>query len=587
MKVYRNRWVICAFVMLGVISGFAATIASETFDYGNGSSLAGKAAGTGFSGAWTGTLLVNGGLVEHDGNFNVNSTERPLANPISGVTTFYYGIDMGINATGNQMAQVLFTDAGYGGARYFDTRIQWLDYSFNNTGGANGGVNSNYYSAGSLDRVITKVEVFDAGGGDLQANVTIWQNPAGESDTDAIVLPTYTTDMPDDYSIQGIELGTYNTTGELVQWDNFALATTFEEARVISGPVIDPTDIIASETFSYTNGASISGQSGGTGFSGAWTGSVQINDGIAEHKWNYNVNGTERPLANSISGVTTFYYGIDMGIDATGNPLASISFSDSGYGGTRYFDTRIQWLDYSFNNANGANGGVNSNYYSQGSLSRIITKVDVFDAGGGDLQANVTIWTDTTSESDTGSIVLPTYTTDMPDDYSIQGIELGTYNTTGELVQWDNFVLAKTFDAAAAIPSEPSPYESWASGYGLSDTSGSADPDGDGLDNLAEYALGGDPSDAADTGYGSAPVLMAADGTNWLEYVHFERTDKESLGLTYTPQQIAALSQTNWTSSGFVAVGSGVYDDEFNVVTNRIETDTQDSCFVRLYIEKQ
>ena len=63
----------------------------------------------------------------------------------------------------------------------------------------------------------------------------------------------------------------------------------------------------------------------------------------------------------------------------------------------------------------------------------------------------------------------------------------------------------------------PSPLEAWAAGFGLEndDLLPGADPDEDQADNLLEYALGGNPTNALDTGYpvrfniaGSAAFLI-------------------------------------------------------------------------------
>ena len=134
-------------------------------------------------------------------------------------------------------------------------------------------------------------------------------------------------------------------------------------------------------------------------------------------------------------------------------------------------------------------------------------------------------------------------------------------------------------------------YTSWIYSYGLTDTGGAgsmnADPDSDGLSNLAEYALGGNPTNSAVRGYSVVASLSEQGGANWLKYVHFERADKGLRGLSYAPERIVSLGETNWNSTGFVMVGSGSYDSEFNVVTNQLEIDSEDIQFVRLRITQQ
>ncbi|MCF7818039.1 MAG: hypothetical protein K9M54_09165, partial [Kiritimatiellales bacterium] len=102
-------------------------------------------------------------------------------------------------------------------------------------------------------------------------------------------------------------------------------------------------------------------------------------------------------------------------------------------------------------------------------------------------------------------------------------------------------------------------YAAWAAGYGLVDPNGTgamtADPDEDWVDNLAEYGLGGDPTNSVDQGHVPTSRLLADGGTNWLEYVYYERSDKVALGLDYYPERGLDLVSPGWTNSGIVVAG--------------------------------
>ncbi len=141
-----------------------------------------------------------------------------------------------------------------------------------------------------------------------------------------------------------------------------------------------------------------------------------------------------------------------------------------------------------------------------------------------------------------------------------------------------------------ALPGDQTPterYVSWAAYYGLTDTNTAAmtaNPDGDGLDNLAEYGVGGNPNNGGDTGYAPVTEMTVEGGTNWFVFVHAERSDAAARGLSYGLERGSDLVDTNWVGSGIEAVGSGVLNAEFNTVTNRIEADSEAMQFIRLRV---
>ena len=128
--------------------------------------------------------------------------------------------------------------------------------------------------------------------------------------------------------------------------------------------------------------------------------------------------------------------------------------------------------------------------------------------------------------------------------------------------------------------------DSWSASHGLSgsDATASADPDGDRLDNLGEYGLGGDPTNPVDQGIPPVYTLHSAEGTGWITYVYPKRSNLDS-GLSYCLEICTNLSSGVWIDSGYSVVGTGTINDEFDAITNQIPTEPERKKYVRLVIE--
>ncbi len=111
----------------------------------------------------------------------------------------------------------------------------------------------------------------------------------------------------------------------------------------------------------------------------------------------------------------------------------------------------------------------------------------------------------------------------------------------------------------------------------------SDDPDGDGVANLYEYGLGGDPNDPADKGHPISSKVVFENGTNWLEVVHARRLDSAEV-LEYSLKAKSDLTSGNWTNDSPWEVGTETNDANFEMASFRFET-TNETKFIKLNIE--
>ncbi len=134
------------------------------------------------------------------------------------------------------------------------------------------------------------------------------------------------------------------------------------------------------------------------------------------------------------------------------------------------------------------------------------------------------------------------------------------------------------------------PIETWRVQYfgftaDAGDGANTANPDSDPADNLAEYALGGNPTNAFDIGYPSASNIVYEGGTNWFEVVHARR--KGSSGeLNYVLESTPNLLANDWKAAAHVELPStGNLDADYEAVTNRMDTLGKTNEFIRLIVE--
>ncbi|WP_372806791.1 hypothetical protein, partial [Pontiella sp.] len=135
-----------------------------------------------------------------------------------------------------------------------------------------------------------------------------------------------------------------------------------------------------------------------------------------------------------------------------------------------------------------------------------------------------------------------------------------------------------------------SAYSVWAAGHALAGADALPDADaenggiGDGYSNLAEFALGMDPT-LPDAGSRDWSGVANEGGTNWFDYVHYRRSDHAAAGLSYllidSTNLIDSVTHTN--AQDQILIGPSI--DGYEPVTNRYEAD-EPLRFIKLEIRQ-
>ncbi|MCF7816265.1 MAG: autotransporter-associated beta strand repeat-containing protein [Kiritimatiellales bacterium] len=128
-----------------------------------------------------------------------------------------------------------------------------------------------------------------------------------------------------------------------------------------------------------------------------------------------------------------------------------------------------------------------------------------------------------------------------------------------------------------------SKYDSWANSWGVEIGASTNDYDQDGLSNIYEYGLGGDPTNSAYQGISPVFGLVDIGGTNWFEYVHPQLHDPDS-GVSYYLEIADNLLVPAWTNTGYEVTGTNVTGNSLDFVTN-VTTTVAGMKFIRLIIE--
>ncbi len=168
-----------------------------------------------------------------------------------------------------------------------------------------------------------------------------------------------------------------------------------------------------------------------------------------------------------------------------------------------------------------------------------------------------------------------TYTTGNP---SIGAFGFGTSGTGGNSILGEVDFVNLSFSGAPL-----GGYEGWALNWGVDLGAATDDYDDDGLINVYEYGLGGNPTNPADQGISPECSIVNADGTNWLGYVYPQLADSDD-SISYHLELSTDLVAGTWTNAGYLVLGTNVANETMHYVTNVVST-VEDQKFIRLIIE--
>lgn len=154
--------------------------------------------------------------------------------------------------------------------------------------------------------------------------------------------------------------------------------------------------------------------------------------------------------------------------------------------------------------------------------------------------------------------------------------------TTSDAIYLDNFAVT---GLRVVSGEEESGYAAWADDWGVDIGSEINDYDSDGLSNLYEYGLDGNPTNALDLGVASVFEIVDVEGSNVCSYIHPQLSDPES-GLNYFLEVNTDLVDGTWTNVGYMVAGTNVTGDALSFVTNIVDT-AEARKFIRLMIQSR
>ena len=176
-----------------------------------------------------------------------------------------------------------------------------------------------------------------------------------------------------------------------------------------------------------------------------------------------------------------------------------------------------------------------------------------------------------------------TGTADTVDSLSLDGgittITAGTY-TAAAL----SGLGTGTYTGTGSLTVTTSGENAWANSWGVDIGASTDDYDHDGLLNIYEYGLGGNPTDNTDQGVSPTFGSMIMGGTNYFRYIHPQLKNPNS-GISYHLEISTNLVSGSWVNSGYSVLGTNVpAEGTLNYVTN-ITSMVDSKKYIRLIIE--
>ena len=237
----------------------------------------------------------------------------------------------------------------------------------------------------------------------------------------------------------------------------------------------------------------------------------------------------------------------------------------------------------------GPDRGPNGNWspwsgsYTWGAYAKLIDIIApvITVISGDDTVEQGSAWTDAGATADTGEAVTASGTVDTS--------VVGTYTITYTATDAAGNVGTPATRTVTVVDTTADPYDTWASSFGLNPATvgaPTADPDGDGIQNLLEQAFGGDPNA---NNINILPVSEILDVSNQSYLQISYRKPELDNGLTYTVETVTDLNGT-WSSqsSEFELVSTVPDSGGFNLYTYRLvnPTSATSKAFIRVDISE-
>ena len=586
-------------VALGTLCASAALVTSESFEY-PADDLNDQNGGFGWGGAWSSPA---GGQVTSNSLPVVGYDTVGNKMSLAGGTTVTRPVDnwtgtVGLNINATNYFSVLVNKPDGGTSSAEDLKM-WINLASGTLGGfeyashekmrvnIRGGatVESAVALSDETHLLVMKLVTFASGSSNTLSMT--WFNagePLPASESEVTWRLTASTDN---------HVGYAPTT---LQFSQGAAVDSMVDEIKMGSELIDVipdwvSTLVTSEPFEYPEGG-LSGQNGGSGWGGSW--SSPAGGQVASNSLpviGYNTTGNKMSLAGGTMvtrPIDNWTGVVGLNVDATTYYSMLIDKPDSG---TNITENLVMWI----NLASGQLGGFQ--YGSDEKMSLMIR-------GGATVSTTAALSDEThlllmklvttaSGSSNTLSMTWFSASDPMPAGESevVWHLTASTANHVGYAPTTLQFNQGDSVDSLVdefrmgrqlfdVIPEAEFGYGRWSKTWGVDIGVETNDFDGDGVVNVSEYALAGDPTDDHDRGVSSE--IGTYPGDNVLSYIHPQLSDTNS-GLTYSFELNPDLAGGVWTNLGYTVAGTNVTSGNLDFVTNVVDA-AGDEMFIRLNI---